>query len=286
MAGFDGAMPDEENGKVETTGTTLLSYEPFSPEVSVHKTSDSIRTILRDNTTTTTTQGDNESFMVGGGTDQTEHDMTHNAPSRVGGLNSFMYEKHSTSHAHVFVGKKHGGGIYVDDPSFLAEWSVDAIKLIRKQLSRAGNGRVSIPFVSNWTDASNKELDIPLWASNFGMSSLSTDDDMIVPPGEQQRVTITDVPLMTAEVSAMLDIMEEVMEIQRFRRLEQLRAPSWLRSNWYVVAAVTPTAAFLVRRLMSKGYGKEFIKVVLERVVSFFRERVVDPIVAMYVSYM
>ena len=184
------------------------------------------------------------------------------------------------------MGKKHGGGIYVDDPSFLAEWSVDAIKLIRKQLSRAGNGRVSIPFVSNWTDASNKELDIPVWASNFGMSSHSSDDDMIVPPGEQQRVTITDVPLMTAEVSAMLDIMEEVMEIQRFRRLEQLRAPSWLRSNWYVVAAVTPTAAFLVRRLMSKGYGKEFIKVVLERVVSFFRERVVDPIVAMYVSYM
>ena len=104
---------------------------------------------------------------------------------------------------------------------------------------------------------------------------------MIIPSGEQQRVTITDIPLMTAEVSALLDVLEEVMEIQRFRRLEQLRSPSWLRSNWYVVAAVTPTALFMVRRLMSKGYGKEFIKLLVERVGTFFKERVVDPVVAM-----
>ena len=115
----------------------------------------------------------------------------------------------------------------------------------------------------------------------MGTNSHSSDEDVIVPSGEPQRVTITDIPLMTAEVSALLDVMEEVMEIQRLRRLEQLRAPSWLRSNWYVVAAVTPTAAFLVYRLTSKGYGKEFIKLLLGRVGTFFKERVADPVVAM-----
>jgi hypothetical protein len=275
VAGFDGAMPDAENGNVENVGMNTLSYEPFSPEASVHKFSDSIRTILRDNTT----QEDAESLI--GSTQQADQDMAHSVPPRVGGLNSHIYEKQTSSHAHVFVGKKHGGGIYVDDPAFLAEWSVDAMKLIRKQLNRAGNGRVSIPFFENWTDASNRELDLPLWASYVGVNSHSTDDDVIIPSGEQQRVTITDIPLMTAEVSALLDVMEEVMEIQRFRRLEQLRAPSWLRSNWYVVATVAPTTIFLVRRLMSKGYGKEFIKLLAERVGTFFKERVADPVVAM-----
>ena len=275
VAGFDGAMPDSENGNVENVGMNTLSYEPFSPEVSMHKFTDSIRTILRDNTT----QEDAESLIEG--TQLTDQDMTQSVPPRVGGLNSLLYEKQASSHAHVFVGKKHGGGIYVDDPAFLAEWSVEAMKLIRKQLNRAGNGRVSIPFFANWTDASDRELDLPLWASHVGINSHSSDDDVIIPSGEQQRVTITDIPLMTAEVSALLDVLEEVMEIQRFRRLEQLRSPSWLRSNWYVVAAVTPTALFMVRRLMSKGYGKEFIKLLVERVGTFFKERVVDPVVAM-----
>lgn len=275
VAGFDGAMPDAENGNVENVGMNTLLYEPFTPEISTHKFSDSIRTILRDNTT----QDDNESLI--GSTQQTDLEHTQSLPPRVGGLNSHLYEKQNSSHAHVFVGKKHGGGIYVDDPAFLAEWSVDAMKLIRKQLNRAGNGRVSIPYFANWTDASNRDLDLPLWASYDGMNSHSSDDDVVVSSGEQQRITITDIPLMTAEVSALLDVMEEVMEIQRFRRLEQLRAPSWLRSNWYVVAAVAPTTVFLVRRFMSKGYGKDFVKLLVERVGTFFKERVADPVVAM-----
>ena len=275
VAGFDGAMPDAENGNAENVGMNTLVYEPFTPDASIHKFSDSIRTILRDNTTL----GDNESLI--GGANQSDVDVAQNFPPRVGGLNSLVSEKQPTSHAHILVGKKHGGGIYVDDPAFLAEWSVDAMKLIRKQLCRAGNGRISIPFFANWTDASNRDLGLPLWASTVGMNSHSSDDDVIIPSGEQQRVTITDISLMTAEVSALLDIMEDVMEIQRFRRLEQLRAPSWLRSNWYIVAAVTPTSLFLVRRLLAKGYGKEFIKLLVERVGTFFKERVVDPVVAM-----
>jgi hypothetical protein len=202
---------------------------------------------------------------------------------RVGGK-CISRDKRATSQAHVFVGKKHGDGIYVDDPAFLAEWSVDAIKLIRKQLRRAGNGRVLIPFENNWSDNSQN----PSWASESTSTSQgrnrSADADGD-PTSQQPRVTITDIPLLTAEVSALLDIMENVMEIQRFRRLEQLRAPSWLRSNWYVVASAVPLATLFIRRLSTTGYGRETVMFFFERVVSFFRERVVDPVAAMYVLF-
>lgn len=190
------------------------------------------------------------------------------------------HDNRAASQAHVFVGKKHGDGIFVDDPAFLAEWSVDAIKLIRKQLRRAGNGRVLIPFESNWSENSQ----IPSWASESAplnqTRNRSTDADG-VPTSQKVRVTINDIPLMTAEVSALLDIMENVMEIQRFRRLEQLRAPSWLRSNWYVVVSAIPLSTLFIHRLSTTGYGRETVMFFFERVVSFFRERVVDPVAAM-----
>jgi hypothetical protein len=273
VAGFDGAMQDTGNNDANA-----VSYEPFTPEVSMHKFSDSARTVLVDNTT----REENAAGTVDRSSFLTDHNRTPSSAFRTEAMNSLMYEKQATSHAHVFVGKKHGGGIYVDDPAFLAEWSVEAMKLIRKQLNRAGNGHVSIPFFTNWLDdTTRRELELPRWARDVASTKLPSEDDVILSACDQQRITITDVPLMTAEVSALLDVMEEVMEIQRYRRLEQLRAPSWLRSNWYVVASLTPVVAFAARRIGSKGYGKEFIKLVVERVVSFFRERVVDPVAAM-----
>jgi len=44
---------------------------------------------------------------------------------------------------------------------------------------------------------------------------------------------------------------------------------------------VAPSLAWLIRRLSTKGYGKQAITFVLDKVSTFFRERVVDPVVAM-----
>jgi hypothetical protein len=257
VAGFDGGMPESSESNPEKVGTIAHQDEAFSPELSMYKTPNvALRTTANDIAANDKSErsGSVKDVLLG----SEAGDVPHVVSERVGCSKYISGDQLTTSHAHVLVGKKHGDGIYVDDPAFLAEWSVDAMKLIRKQLRRAGNGRVLIPFEDSWS----AEGGAP-------------------PSNELPRVTITDIPLLTAEVSALLDIMENVMEIQRFRRLEHLRAPSWFRSNWYVVASAIPLATIFIRRLSTKGYGRETIKFFIERVVSFFRERVVDPVVAM-----
>ena len=267
VAGFDGAIAETSESNFENVVSSAHQDDAFSPELSVYKTP---------NVLTNERLLSRKEASMGG----ESRDAPHVFAEHVGGSKYITRDQRTTSQAHVFVGKKHGDGIYVDDPAFLAEWSVDAMKLIRKQLRRAGNGRVAIPFDNNWSD----DNQIPAWAKPSALSTrshnpLATDDGAL--SSQQSRIAITDLPLMTSEVSALLDIMENVMEIQRFRRLEQLRAPSWFRSNWYVMASALPLTALFIRRLSTKGYGRETIMLVFERVVSFFRERVVDPVAAM-----
>jgi hypothetical protein len=53
-------------------------------------------------------------------------------------------------HASVFVRNTDGGTIQTDNPALVA-WSVDAMRLIRDQLYRAGNGRIELPREANWS---------------------------------------------------------------------------------------------------------------------------------------
>jgi hypothetical protein len=190
--------------------------------------------------------------------------------------------------AHVYVGKRHGDGIFVDDPAFLAEWSVDAMNLIRRHLLRAGNGKVPIPGLSNWpqsaADTEDAVSQLPLWADYVADSpsrGLKPEDSPALPARNDASITITDLPLMVTEVCDLLDVMEDMMDIQRRRRLDLLRPPSWIRCNWYVVAAVAPPIAFVVGRLVTKGYGKQVVTLFAQKVTDFFRERVVNPVVSM-----
>jgi hypothetical protein len=191
--------------------------------------------------------------------------------------------------ANVYVRRKDGGGIFVDDPSFLADWSVEGIALVRRHLFRAGNGAVPLPCESNWTRKSGKQQDVfrwqslPRWASEVAKPGSPGPSDSSAPVEILGRVqiTISDLPLLVSEVEQLLDVMEEIMEIQRHRRLDRLRPPPWIRINWYIIAAAVPSVGLLVRRLKTKGYGKELIKMVLHKVSTFFQERLFDPVVAM-----
>jgi hypothetical protein len=58
-------------------------------------------------------------------------------------------------YTNLFIKKKDGGQILKEDPA-LAEWSVNAISLVRLQLNRASNGQVSLPFYENWIDNCHK----------------------------------------------------------------------------------------------------------------------------------
>lgn len=185
--------------------------------------------------------------------------------------------------ANVLVQNKHGGGIFTDDPSFLAEWSVEAVSLVRRQLYRAANGRVRLPYETNWiTSPTESSLQgegafqqqiMPQWASR----SISTQD------GSESNTVyrVTDLPLLATEVSELLDVMEDIMDIQKRRRLTKLRPMSWARRNWYILAASVPTGLWLIYRLAKAKAGRDLLSKFTHGIASFFNDRVRSPLMAM-----
>jgi hypothetical protein len=233
---------------------------------------------------------------------QETHDLPHST-SRIG-LSESEYgtTDRGAQTANVLVRKKHGGGIFVDDPAFLADWSVDGILLVRNQLFRAANGLVPLPYETNWRVDSSSQGEpgilvsrkMPQWACEVIKAKLDASDKVKRQPDADEYLssepeviensvdtTISDLPLMVAEVSDLLDVMEEVMAIQRQRRLDKLRPPRWLRRNWYIVATLIPTVGVFGIEIARKGYTKEVVLFVFDRISSFFRERLRDPAVAM-----
>ena len=65
-------------------------------------------------------------------------------PDQIGGSN-----QHAMGES--FVVNELGGEIVTDDPG-LAAWAVDAMRLVREELYRAGAGRVLLPFSENWIE--------------------------------------------------------------------------------------------------------------------------------------
>ena len=205
----------------------------------------------------------------------------------------------------VHVRNRDGGGTFVDDPLFLAKWSVDAIALVRRQLNRASNGTVSLPFESNWNGSATDQYDneshesptravddsfvapptslrknaaLPTWALDAG--PVRTAEGMT--PGMEQtpgtsRVVIADLPALTEEVSELLNAMEDVMDIQRQRRLERLQPPNWWRRNWFFLAPSIPFAIWLVRH----GRFRILISSLVRSVKYFVVTRIQAPVMAM-----
>jgi len=218
--------------------------------------------------------------------------------------------RQDSSAANVMVKKNPGGGIFVDDPSFLTEWSVEAIALVRRQLTRAARGAFAIPYEENWIeDEFHSLLDenagdddqerlivqpqkedsgdedvmmLPVWVSEVG-GSATVNGDLAASDGsaEVPGLVVTDLPLMVDEVSELLYKMEDIMMAQRRRRLDLLQPPGWLRRNWYIMAGVAPPVSYILIKMMYNGYGKSAVKFLVERISTFFRERVKEPVVAM-----
>jgi hypothetical protein len=213
----------------------------------------------------------------------------------------------SLYYANVFVKNMHDGRIFTDDPA-LAEWSVDAMGIIRRQLYRAANGMAILPYSENWAEGDDAiegsgsflfessshmafpyEKDkpnrkFPLWASLSPRMSPVDESSQTEQQRIEQRMTISDLPLMVAEVSDLLSVMEDVIYIQRARRLEKLKPPRWLRRNWYMSAVAAPVVAYLGFKMRANADGWDVVKNVAQKIISFFREHVTEPLSAMYVD--
>jgi hypothetical protein len=75
--------------------------------------------------------------------------------------------------------------------------------------------------------------------------------------------------------------MEYIMNIQRQRRMRKLRPPSWIRRNWYLSAIAAPAIGYFILKMLRDGYGKALAKYAFEKVLSFFKEHVSDPLASM-----
>lgn len=199
--------------------------------------------------------------------------------------------------AAVFVKKEGDGGIFVDDPAFLTEWSVEAIALVRRHLWRSSNGVIPLPFESNWRRDDSFHGDdigflitegedaiaLPVWVRETIVGSRIDGSDMStasVDTQTRQGLVVTNLDLMVEEVSELLNTMEDIMDLQRRRRLEVMRPPSWLRRNWYMVVGIVPPTAYVVYRLLRQG-AKDMFKLAIQKISIFFNERVREPVVAM-----
>lgn len=258
--------------------------------------------------------------------------------------------------------RKHKGGLIQKDDMAMAEWSIDALALIRRQLIRAANGKHSLPYSENWpfehaagnasVHSSSNQNAMPVWAGmkyiggnhnhskprnrmeTRGSCYSITEDDVDVPfnsgpavdtnnndtqfpkigaecfenqsqddskqfsapkkrspssrsiasaKNERAIVGISNLPLMMSEVSGLLDVMEDIMDIQRARRMEKLKPPPWWRQNWFLVVLAPPTLGYLLyNNLIGKGQTWSFVKYAAEKMMDFAREHVVLPCVALY----
>lgn len=204
----------------------------------------------------------------------------------------------------------------IDDPA-LAEWSIDAMSLVRRQLFRAANGQVLLPYSENWAEGDNQSRlsydaagsfmiegettatdetvagsKLPLWAS----VRVASEDEEVTAAGSHHaggeeeielhnRIQISDLPLLVNEVSELLDIMDSVMQLQRARRLEKLKPQKWWKRNWYIGALAIPPVLYLTYKASYNGFGVPFLQNTARQFAHFFREHVVDPFLGMYQEF-
>jgi hypothetical protein len=203
--------------------------------------------------------------------------------------------RHAGSTASIHVQNSKDGGLFVDDPAFLAEWSVEAIALVRRLLKNASGGRIPIPHEENW--APNRGMMLGDLGGALIVTDDSNDDDMVIPlpawvsdgsltPGldlstatveNGQGLVVTNLPLLVEEVSDLLTVMEDILDIQRRRRLDKFRPPPWLRRNWFVIATLAPPISYFLHKV-SPG---ETVALVVQKIRDFFRDHLKEPVVAM-----
>lgn len=271
----------------------------------------------------------------------------------------------SLYYTNLHVRKRNGGGHIQKDGPALAEWSIDALALVRSQLIRAANGKLSLPCSENWpfehvtgnsslaagdehqngmpawagikyvsssstgrsrtrmesrgscfsitehannnnTNNNNNNEDFPnIGVECFDNQSLVGDEELSKEQHHQQQssppkrrspsqpsvssvkeravVGISNLPLMMSEISSLLDVMEDIMDIQRARRLEKLKPPPWWRQHWFLVILGPPSMAYLLyNNLVGQGQTWKLCQWAAKKLMDFAREHVVLPCYALY----
>mmetsp|Transcript_6149 Transcript_6149/g.11655 ORF Transcript_6149/g.11655 Transcript_6149/m.11655 type:complete len:1002 (+) Transcript_6149:305-3310(+) len=162
-------------------------------------------------------------------------------------------------------------------------------------------------------DDDEAELEIPLWAtigverdllqrqqfqersSNELSSSCSNSEtsieqekdtlpDTSIPEQSQthEKILISNLSLMVAEVTEILNSMESYMNIQRKRRLDKLKPPSRIHRNWYVGALGIPALAYIAFNLAKGNKGTRLAREAYLKILSFCSEHISEPLKSIF----
>jgi ATP synthase regulation protein NCA2. len=102
------------------------------------------------------------------------------------------------------------------------------------------------------------------------------------PPQSHEKILISNLGLMAAEVTEILNSMENYMYLQRKRRLEKLRPPSRIHRNWYVAAIGIPALAYIGLNLIRGNKGTRLAREAYLKILSFCSEHISEPLKSIY----
>uniref|UniRef100_A0A7S3QA01 Uncharacterized protein n=2 Tax=Chaetoceros debilis TaxID=122233 RepID=A0A7S3QA01_9STRA len=175
---------------------------------------------------------------------------------------------------------------------------------------RLGDSMMSMDGKSTFfSDEDGDFSDLPLWATQdaeenniYGSTSdlkmcpssssiasigeMYIDKDLIIPEGSSDPlicdIVISDLQLMAAEVTEILNSMEQYLRLQRKRRLDKLKPPSRLIRNWYIAAFTMPVIGYVGYRLFRGNAYVPLMHEVYQKVTSFWLEHVSEPLQSIY----
>jgi len=203
-------------------------------------------------------------------------------------------------YSNIVVGNTRGGKI-ISDSSAHAAWSIDAMRVIRDQLYRAGHPTLELPFSFNWPQEqyyirerkrslkvnSRSRSDsfgyaneaLPLWATRNSVLGGYTESSLI--ENESNFISISDIFLLCEEVKGLINAMNIQMSLQRSRRLDKLKPPSSLIRNWVFYAMGAPVGLYAFYKLVKDRWGISLCKHFMTKMASFYAEHVREPITDM-----
>ena len=57
--------------------------------------------------------------------------------------------------------------------------------------------------------------------------------------------------------------------------------PQWARRNWYITTMTVPAVGYFFIKMFHDGYGRMLAKFFVEKVATFVKEHVTDPLASM-----
>jgi hypothetical protein len=201
-------------------------------------------------------------------------------------------------------------------PREFRHFGKDTEKEDRQSNAGLWDSMISIDGRSVFEDDDEDALDIPIWATyDVGHETLVTNERSLTIPNsegesdsqpeledflpsspepqyqdfarskpEKSQVgdfVISDLGLMAAEVTEILDSMETYMDQQRKRRLDKLKPPPRILRNWYFIAIGIPVAGYVAYNLTRENRGVKIAKEFYQQTISFCAEHISEPLQSM-----